>query len=110
MPNKLPPYPAPEVFRQFISLVKRAKTHQHGSITKKQFSRLLNIIMSAQERVSPLIAWCHWNEKRLRQSLLSAGITIRKDKIPNPSRFKTKERGLNRLASIEKKIQKRRKR
>ena len=85
MSKKLPPYPDPEMFHQFWHLVKRAKSSQHCSITQRQFHRLLNIILSAQERTSLLIGWCYWNEKRLRQSLLKAEVTIRKDKIPLPA-------------------------
>ncbi len=91
MPTKLPPYPPPEDFRQFHTLVKRAKNNQSGSITPEQFHKLLNIILSAQERTAPMFGWFYGNRHYLTESLHKAGITIRKEIFPNPSRFKTKE-------------------
>ena len=108
--KKLPPHPAPESFRQFSALVKRAKSFQHGSITQHQFTRLLGSILAAQERTSPLVGWCYINRHYLRQALFKAGIAIRKDKFRNPSRFKTKETGFGRIVEIEHKIQKKIKR
>jgi hypothetical protein len=91
-------------------LVKRAKSCQRGSVTQRQFHKLLNIIMSAQERDSPLFGWYYGNRHFLTQAILKAGIAIRKDKFPNPSRFKTKEKGFARIVEIEKKIKRRKKR
>src|SRR5262245_54683224 len=102
--NKITPAPRADDFPALLSLVKLAKSRQHGSITPNQLVRLERQYLRVQPLTSPLFGWYYRHRTEVRRVLAEHGVTTRPTKTKRPHRYKLVQTGIAGLAEIEGKI------
>lgn len=92
----------PDDLAVFQQLVARARQFQHGTLTERQYERLLREYLRANKPITdPLFGWFYGNRERLRHGLAREGITMRPPRVPRLHGYELSRSGFGRLRELE---------